>query len=49
MDEDLLEEEEFVTSFCPDCGAENGPIGSLGKRKHYTCRYCGSWWSDYNE
>lgn len=47
MDEDILYDSgEFVTSYCPDCGAENGPIGTLGKKTHFTCRYCGSWWSD---
>lgn len=26
---------------CPTCGAENAPMGTLGKRVHYRCRDCG--------
>jgi DNA-directed RNA polymerase subunit RPC12/RpoP len=32
-------------SDCPMCGAENGPMGTLGTRVHYSCRDCGAQWS----
>jgi len=35
------------TSVCPACGASAyGSIGQLGTRLHYSCRYCGMWWSE---
>lgn len=34
-------------SVCPSCGSlAHGPMGMLGNRAHYSCRYCGQWWSE---
>jgi rubredoxin len=27
--------------YCPVCGGEGIPLGTLGKLRHYTCRNCG--------
>lgn len=37
---------EPITTFCPICDAENGPMGQLGNLVHYRCRQCGM---DYNQ
>lgn len=37
----ICESEEF----CPGCGGENYPSGSLGSKRHYNCRYCGMWYT----
>lgn len=47
-DEDVFIE-SYDEDFCPECEELNYPIGSLGKRIHYTCRYCGIWWSNKME
>lgn len=46
MNEELFDAEEFIFDFCPECSEENTPIGILGKKIHYNCRYCGLWWSE---
>lgn len=49
MDDEDVFIESYDEDFCPECGELNYPIGSLGKRIHYTCRYCGIWWSEKME
>lgn len=44
IDEVSFDDMDF--SYCPECAIENTPIGMLGKRKHYSCRFCGMWWSE---
>lgn len=34
---------------CPHCGGDNFPISSLGSVIHYSCRWCGIWYSLKNE
>ncbi len=34
---------EMVAQSCPACGADNLPLGSLGRLLHYNCRACGLW------
>lgn len=44
----LIEEEDFEDAdcaYCPECHLLNYPIGILGRVIHYTCRYCGIWFS----
>ena len=33
------------SGICPGCQAENAPMGVLGNRVHYQCRYCGLMYS----
>lgn len=37
--------EEPEPSRCPMCDEANYPMGTLGNRRHYQCRACGSQWS----
>jgi len=30
---------------CPACRALNAPMGTLGQRRVYSCRFCGMEWS----
>lgn len=30
---------------CPVCGGGAGPLGRLGRRRHWLCRACGAQWS----
>jgi hypothetical protein len=33
-------------SMCEQCNEFNYPMGRLGMTNHYSCRYCGFWWSE---
>ena len=33
-------------SLCPMCEFNNSPLGELGKKLHYSCRVCGTEWSE---
>lgn len=37
-------EAEAEAAPCPACGAENAPMGKLGRKTHYNCRACGAWY-----
>lgn len=48
VDFDVLDGDEEFT--CPHCETSVGAesiLGTLGKRTHYRCRYCGGEWSNY--
>jgi rubredoxin len=34
---------------CPACGAENLPLGRLGRVDHYSCRMCGAHYNNAEE
>lgn len=46
IDEELASEE---LADCPECGACNAPMGTLGFTIHYSCRMCGWAYSEDND
>lgn len=42
--------DEVEMHVCPACEHEQDEsecfMGNLGALRHYSCRYCGSWWSE---
>jgi hypothetical protein len=39
--EHVVDDEDDDDVYCPLCGGEGVPLGTLGRRAHYRCRNCG--------
>jgi len=43
-----FDEDDHACMCCPQCDADNGAIGILGKTLQFHCRICG-WWYNARE
>jgi tRNA(Ile2) C34 agmatinyltransferase TiaS len=43
--EDFFDQDDHLPKDCPQCGHENGAMGSLGKTLQFCCRACGWWYN----
>lgn len=43
--DDQDDQDDQEPAYCPMCGTNNYPIGTLGILSHYNCRACGMWYT----